>query len=424
MTRYRQGWTTSTTPKGAILNATTLIRHLLPILLLAAGPVLGEATGQWPALSVRGFGTLGLAHNSNDQAGFIRDVTQPRGPKGDTRWDLDSRLGLQLDLDIGNNLSATVQGISRYNHAGNFDPELAWGFVKFSPDDSLDLRAGRLGWDIYMLADSRDVGYSYLWARPPVEYYGPLQFSKINGADLVLRHSLGNGVLWGKLFAGQATGKLSLDARNSVDVAGTDLAGGHINYETGPWLARLGYTRLDLAVDINGPVAPLMDLLAQFPEVFEAISPEDTYHLYSVGLMFDEGPLQAQLMLGYQKSEPPGVPDANQGYVSVAYRMGQWTPFATASFANALSSALTPELPPGLPLPAGIGDSFSANTTPDQTTLSLGARYDLWENIALKVQYDHVNVRSDGRGYMLWREQDSGWDGRAGVFTATLDFVF
>src|SRR5690606_41016293 len=68
-----------------------------------------------------------------------------------------------------------------------------------------------------------------------------------------------------------------------------------------------------------------------------AISPEDTYHLYSVGLVFDEGPLQAQLMLGYQKSEPPGVPDANQGYVSVAYRMGQWTPFATVSFANARS---------------------------------------------------------------------------------------
>src|SRR5690606_26592586 len=194
--------------------------------------------------------------------------------------------------------------------------------------------------------------YSYPWARPPAEYCGPLQFSTINGADLVLRHSLGNGVLWGKLFAGQATGKLSLDARNSVDVAGTDLAGGPINYETGPWVGRLGYPPVGLAVAINGPVAPRSDLLSHCPELSESLSPEDPYHLYSVGLVFDEGPLQAQLMLGYQKSEPPGVPDANQGYVSVAYRMGQWTPFATVSFANARSSVGTPELPPGLPLPA------------------------------------------------------------------------
>lgn len=373
---------------------------------------------------MRGFGTLGLAHNVSDQAGFVRDVTQPRGPKGDTRWDLDSRLGLQLELALGNDVSATVQGLSRYTHAGNFDPELAWGFVKFSPGDSFEVRAGRLGWDIYMLADSRDVGYSYIWARPPVEYYGPLQFSKINGADLVLRRPLGSGLLWGKLFAGQATGELSLDARNSVDVAGTDLVGGHLNYETGPWLARLGYTRLDLETEFRGPIAPLLDLLAQSPALYDAISPDDTYHLYSLGLVFDQGPLQAQLMVGYQKSEPRGVPDANQGYLSVAYRMGQWTPFATLSFTNALSSVRTPELPPGLPLPAGIGNSFSANTTPDQTTLSAGTRYELWDNIALKVQYDHINVRRDGRGFMVWRDIDPDWDGRAGLFTVTLDFVF
>jgi hypothetical protein len=62
-----------------------------------------------------------------------------------------------------------VQAVSYYNHAGNYEPELTWAFISYAPVPDMKVRAGRLGWDVYMLSDSRNVGYSYLWVRPPVD---------------------------------------------------------------------------------------------------------------------------------------------------------------------------------------------------------------------------------------------------------------
>src|SRR5690606_15470727 len=132
----------------------------------------------------------------------------------------------------------------------------------FQSSETVELRAGRLGWDVYMLADSRDVGYSYLWARPPVEYFGHLHLSKLNGADLVVPQPLGSGLAWAKVLAGRTVDRVATDAGSSSDVTGSDLSGGHRSYRQGNWHYRLGYTRLDLDVSLEGKLGGVIDGLA------------------------------------------------------------------------------------------------------------------------------------------------------------------
>ena len=111
-----------------------------------------------------GFGTIGLVHNQGKGGSLARDISEANGATNrGLFWETDSRLGLQATIKPTEYLEGVAQIISRYRAENNFQPELTWGFIKYSPNDSIDIRAGRLGFDVFLAADSRDVGYSYLW---------------------------------------------------------------------------------------------------------------------------------------------------------------------------------------------------------------------------------------------------------------------
>ena len=412
---------TETAPSKPAVSAACLIGFL------ALGLITPAHALERLDVNLRGFGTLGMAHNREDGAGFIRDITQPTGVKGGYSGHLDSRAGLQLDVSLPPKLSATLQVVTRYRYDGRYKPEIAWGFVKYSPTTNLDLRVGRLGWDVYMLSDSRDVGYSYLWVRPPVDYYGVLQFSKLNGADLVASTPIGNGLLTAKLFAGSAVGNLALNKTFYVDTSDTDLVGGYLNYEQGSWQFRLGYTDINVDNTIKSRGANALPLLPQESlsgNYLDAANKSEV-KFWSAGATYDRGPLQGQLMFTYSENGRV-VPAWRSGYVSFGYRLGAWTPFVTYAVNKATSQPSAATLP-AMPLPEELPFALANHAgaaSPDQSTFSFGVRYDLLANMALKLQYDHVNVRRAGRQMVLWRDAEPNWNGRARVFSATLDFVF
>ena len=71
--------------------------------------------------------------------------------------------------------------------------------------------------------------------------------------------------------------------------------------------------------------------------------------------------------------------------------------------------------------PAAVDEAITFNQF-DQDTISLGARYDFAKNAALKMQVDWAHSRDNPS--MFWVEPDPDWDGRATLFSVTLDFVF
>ena len=172
--------------------------------LLAASPVFADSES---GFSLNGFGTVGLARTTTDDVEFVRDISQPRGVSKDWSPRIDSVLGLQAAWRVTPQFEAVVQATSRYRFDKTFTPEISWAYLKYNPIPNLSLRAGRLGTEFFMMADSRWVGYSFLTVRPPGDYFWYLPFYSIHGADAAITVPFGESVFRAKAFYGHSRGR-------------------------------------------------------------------------------------------------------------------------------------------------------------------------------------------------------------------------
>lgn len=408
-----------------------------PLLLLRSGCLLlaaGCAAGAQEApFTFRGFGTLGVVRSSTDEAEFIRDVAQPKGARRSPDAGLDSRLGLQANLRLGEDWEAVVQAVASRRFDDTFTPDLTWAFVKWQAAEGLEARAGRLGFDVYLLADTRNVGYSYLWVRPPAEYFGGIPITSFEGADLVLRRPLAGGFGSLKLFGGHAVGRIPSLGTETFDLKGSPLMGLHGDLRTGDWGIRLAWAQLRFRQEFNSQVDALLTTLRDpavaalsptTPALADELAVTDKWVRYlSLGLSHEQGPLQAQLALSRITSQTPALPTGHAGYLLVGYRMGAWTPYLSLAAAKTAGEQRSTGLPavPFAGLDQGIARILNINQN-RQRALSLGLRWDFHRNLCLKAQVDAL--RNQDHATQLWWRSQPSWDGRATVASLTLDFVF
>ncbi|MEO8159371.1 MAG: hypothetical protein ABI648_16350 [Betaproteobacteria bacterium] len=376
--------------------------------------------------SLSGFGTAGLAHNSTDKAEFLRDFLQPRGVKNSS-WsgDVDSRIGLQVNARATTEIEGMVQAVSYYDYAGNYNPELTWAFISYAPTADFKARVGRLGWDVYLLSDSRHVGYSYLWVRPPVDYFGQLQISHIDGADAVFKDELGGGIASVKLYGGKADQQIPSPPFADYNLNARVL-GANLDFQKGNWQYRLGYTSINIKNELPA-IAPLLSALRGTGSPQAAALADDisvagkTLEIASVGAVFESGPWQAQLMFNRLTSHSLAYPQKDSGYFLLGYRIQQWTPYLTLSGVRSKSAQGQTGFPTPNPLDNAVSAALAA-TQSRQHTISLGTRYDFMRNADLKFQVDRVQV--DNNATLLWRNAQPDWNGRATIVSLVLDFVF
>lgn len=420
----------------------TKLKKLTPLLLIAlslsAGTVSAEERS---ALSIRGFGTLGVARSSSPDVEFIRDLSQPKGIK-DGQWSgrIDTVLGIQANWQINPELEAVGQVVSRYQYDASRDPALDWAFLKWVPDERVALRAGRIGADFMMLADSRLVGYSYLTVRPSVDFYGSLFSSSFDGIDGSLTLRLGDGLIRSKLFAGVLPEKVS-GGPGVWDTSGSPIYGLVFDYFTGPWQFRASSTSVRFANDLN--FTDLTDPLHAAAKATgistagfaaDALSAKDTdSHYYTLGIVYDKGPLQVQAAVNEIDHETATFQNSQAGYLLAGYRINSITPYAGISRWKTKYKDHVTGLPDTLITPYGPVDFKPLNQAyqmlmdasgANQTTYTLGARWDVLPKIALKLQWDSVHGKAKSKFPYAKAQTDPGWDGRTDVISATLDFIF
>lgn len=376
------------------------------------------------AFSLHGFGTVGGARSSSGQADFVRDLSQPDGTSKHWSAKIDSLVGLQANYRHSDRIEGVAQVVSRHGNEGNFEPEVMWAFVKYEPSAQLTLRAGRLGTDFFMLADSRLVGYSYLPVRPPNDYFGTLPFQHIDGLDGVTTFDTAMGLLRAKLFAGHLDGEVP-SVGKQWNLQGSRMAGANMDIQAGDWLWRIGYAQVRFKRNIrNEELLSALEAAAVLgvPNalgVRDALSVrEKLSRFYSAGVVYDHGPLQLQVMLSRIRQESAAFQNTDSGYLIAGYRRNAWTPYV--GYSRARSS--TRHLPSTLPaLDPYVSYSVSRSHT-DQHTGFLGVRWDFLSNYALKAQYDVI--RGNASSIFPFQRISPNWNGRTKVLGVTLDFVF
>ncbi len=402
------------------------------ILFSTAGAISAQGGELQPSspLTLRGYGTLGIARSTNSQGEVARDLSQPRGIGDHWSAKIDSDFGLQLNYVASNTLEAVVQAVSRYNDRGNFSPELTELLLKYDPNPYLSLRAGRVSTDFLMHGDSRLIGYSQLTARPNIDYYSTLAVTYLDGLDAQLTFPLAGGLLSAKGYFGFLGEKLPFIEEGALDLRGSRAFGAYLDYQSGGWQWRGGLAQIRFKNSMPYPVQQLQGMLRasgvptaqQAADDLELQGSKARY--YTLGVVYDRGPLMVQLMLGRTRYDSIAIQDQDSGMFLAGYRIEEFKPFVgyskTRSRASHVSSGL-PNVGYAALMNAGLSAVQAASHT-DQHTYTVGLRWDFRQDMALKFQVDAIRGKPDSVATV--RRETPRWDGKTNVFTITLDFVF
>ena len=381
---------------------------------------------------VSGFGTFGITSAGNSRHGFRKELNHS-GQFGGLSASSGSDFGLQLDVDVMSNLSLTVQSVVEERVKYDFNNMVDWAFLRYQINPNVVARAGRMGTDLFMLSEVRNVGFAYLWAHPVVEFYGSVPFSHFNGFDLKYSHQIKAGHLDFKVFGGQTHADVNTTG-GGINMTMQPFVGANVTFESEHWKARFTYSVAKLS-SVRSPVEQLANALNQIPQAIWPQSVEFANKLsgdgqrisyLSAGMAYDNNTWLVQSEVALVSSEWSSANMLN-GYFSVGRRFGAVTLYsvvASAKSRDKLTKVGTSSVSlPGLDqLQIGTQNAFRSSRI-NQSTVSLGMRWDLHPKMALKAQWDHTWVDRNGGGLLVLKEPLEQ-DITLNIFSVNLNFIF
>lgn len=390
-----------------------------------------------------GFGTLGYSHDNRDRIGFIRNTTQAASENRNASFKADSILGLQLNYTPSPQFEAVVQAVARDKTQASVGNSIEWAFLAWHPNEFIDLRGGRLGNDIFLLSDYRNLGFSQPWVRPPTEFYGWIPFFSINGVDAAYNFRQGDTRWRIKAQFGNSSSDIPLDASHTFHFKADNIRDLTLQAEHGPWQVKAGYS-IFRAGSTPSTLAPIKNGLSSVAAAspFPAVTSEAnalnsqlwldgaTVRYRSVGLVYDDGTWLAQGEIARVSSDSRLLPEGKAGYFTLAHRFGSLTPYAGVARFKPDDDAAAPVNNWSLLGANAVAAQTAAvaafnNFRIDQRTVSLGLRWDFDSRAALKVQWDRSRIGA--RGYGLWQVNnlvDGTSSTHVDLLSVSMDFVF
>jgi hypothetical protein len=391
---------------------------------------------------ISGYGTLAYAFDNRDEMAPVRDISQRpknRYLTGDS-WRLDSRLGLQIDYRIHSEANVTVQGVLREQVAQDVDSLIELAYLGLFPHPKVDIRLGRVGYDLFLMSDHRNLGYAYNWVRPPAEYYANIPLFSVDGIDVAYNFFADDAHWKLKALLGSSKPTVPIGmSEYSVDLP--ELWSLVVTRQAGPWRMTLGVSEYRIG---NNPFN-LTQLLSGLEQVAAAAAPmgktaiaNDAMdmrknlsfkgtrkRLYALGAAYDDGVWTGQAEYSHTTVNQDMGGAHDHAYMVLGRRFGDWTPFVMAGIVEPKKPIRTAWSDWSEIGQAGLQQTALqvANKTTrfDQKTLSLGTRWDFNERAALKLQWDRSWIENSG--YLIWYSPSS-MDSRVDLWTISLDFIF
>ncbi|MDE2157690.1 MAG: hypothetical protein KGJ30_02105, partial [Burkholderiales bacterium] len=424
----------------------TLARPLGPAALglaLLLAPALARAQ-QAPTLRWSGYGTLGLTSTDNSQGWrFSRELMAP-GAGARLAANVDTRLGIQANAGFSPRLDGVAQVLARDRFAAS--PVSDWiqlAFLRYSLLPDLSLSLGRTSPDIFLYANTRNVGLAMPWVRPPVELYGWIPFSATDGLDLDYRWRTDSADWKLNVSYGDARAPVAVAAQGTAIRVRADGAGVlSLTRESGGLLLKASYVTTRARTGQSPAYAPLVAGLEgvaalPLPGLDDAVQrllqgigarPLGRTHYLGVGLQYDFDPWRvdaeySRVVVGDTAAS------GEHGYLSLGRRFGDLTAYVLHAWTRPQRA---PEAAPQLPAqalpPAALAQAqfvldlaAAASNVPrmDQRTSAIGLRWDLRPRLALKLQVDRVRIGPSGAG--LWMRSTPA-PATATVTSLALDF--
>lgn len=354
----------------------------------------------------------------------------------DIDFEQESMIAVQMRADIAEKLSATVQVVAK--GADGWSPDVDWAYLTYQVGQDGTLMVGRRMLPMYYFSEYMEVGYAYPWIRPPANLYW-WEITQFNGLTYSHNFFAGDWTLGTSVFGGRETQRdikshdfwrnrggyyfppAGTYIAGTADVTWSKILGTNVT-ASNDWIdLRASYFRThynttaevmffdELDLDGDGVTDQIVERRSN-PDGTPIISgdwPLTDFDLDFFGL---GGSLTFQyvtLLFDYNYV----IYDDGYGsrfptyYVSAVYNHDVWQPYVGLSKAKL---KLT-ENWQGF----GVGDAE------EHQIMTLGVRYNLAANAALKVEYNKFTDQGNRPGWY-----DFSYHNDAGLFSVALDFVF
>lgn len=351
-----------------------------------------------PEFNFSGFGTLGFVTTNRDDATFRNGYVQHNGAtESDTALGVDTNLGLQANVKFNETFSAVAQVLAR-NHNGEFSPDVEWLYGEAAVTDWAKVRVGRMVLPIFMVSDSRNVGYANHWLRAPQEAYGLYMATSYDGVQGVFSHNWGSTSVTAQLSVGQASSDVYI-AGGSGTADWKQLYSANVALQNGNWTGRASYTvGNDTSVALNG---------------VEMGKGKDKFT--GVGVQYDDGTLlvMSEYTMRRWSADSSSIVtskgfDTDGYYVSAGYRFGSVMPYVSISTFK----------PKG-----AFSTTMDPNYNGNGRTNAVGVRWDFMKNVAFKAQVEEVKGTPN---VSVLPASPVGYDSnkKLRAISAAVDFVF
>lgn len=390
-----------------ILSSRTLIKIFL--VLLMSLHIQVQANQLTDQLSVSGFGTIATATADTETYRFRTDRSQEASAKKDGfAFKPLSLVGLQLDYEFTNKLDLVGQFVYREQDEQTLDSMTQMAFLRYNFNQAWQVRAGRTGADIFHFSDTRDISIAYPWVKVPTEVYGIVPTRSLDGVDITYSTPFDDFNLAIKVFSGQ--GESDFTSRDYQPIGFKDLISVGIELDSFDWSFSLKHTTTNAAND-NPDSALVLPFVEQLQPIWSgALAYADELSIKNASIKYTSlyaerymGMFHVSAELAHIDSTSLGLRHSLNGFVNLSYLNGAHTYYFLTSFAKTDPYYLAEEQPefPILPQTQEIAffvEEITNSLAHNQTSISAGWRWDIEEQLALKVQIERTDIKERGAG--------------------------
>nr|WP_315463344.1 hypothetical protein [uncultured Rhodoferax sp.] len=404
----------------------------------AVGAQTGEDSS---ALRLSGFGTLGVVHNDNSDAGVVYSSAQKNPAHGGWSGNLDTVLGVQADWQLSSSTSLVAQAVARAGDEG--EAKMRMAYVRQQWGNDMAVRVGRMRSPLFFDSDVSEIGYAYLPMRASMPVYSPINsVDHLDGADLQWRHGLGDAVLMVQAYYGSSDYKhrfYNLKPVQDADVQLKDIGGAALSVTWPSVTMRISHTTTGAYQLRSAQTSQLNAGLAQIATALNGMGASaQAAKVTAMQNMFDSRPTYTSIGMDAYRDAWRFMAEVTQldtqaeltgryaGYqLTLGRSLGSFTPYVaygrlmrnTALFdTRALSGVGADTLKAQLDGAARFADL-------SMSTASIGVRWDVAANVDFKVQLDHIETPDKNiPGYLTTTTLP--FNNRVRLLSATMDFVF
>ncbi len=354
----------------------------------------------------------------------------------DIDFEQESMVALQMRAEIMADLSATIQLVAK--GADGWQPDVDWAYLSYQVGQDGSLMVGRRMLPMYYFSEYMEVGYAYPWIRPPANLYW-WEITQFNGITYNHAFHVNDWTISPSVFAGRETQRdikshdfwrnrggyyfpeEGIYINGTADVTWSKILGVNVAFSN-DWIdLRASYFRThynttaevfyrdEFDLDGDGTIDQVIERrfnpdgspmisgdwpLTDFDLDFIGLGGSFTFEY--VTLLFDYNYVMYDD--GYGSKFPTY-------YVSAVYNHELWQPYIGLSSAKLELSK--------------DWQGFGTGDAEEHQILTLGVRYNIGAEAAIKVEYNDFSDKGDRSPWY-----DFSYHNDARLLSVGIDFVF